>query len=264
MESKATTAANHLRGLTLRALLVDDEMGAINALRNMLQEYCPQVEICGIASSVQEAVSAAAAIQPDVVFLDIQMPPLGSGFDFLQQFPEPGFGVIFTTAYPKYAIQAINTIQPWAYLVKPYSVSELKKAVAVAADKVYEKNKREGQAKSLIIQDSRKGTVVIRLDHIVFCRAAGSFTEIHVFRAGKVEKITTSRNLGEYDNELADPRFCRTHHSYLVNLNYVQRFERTGRNGIVHLNPPGYLARVSVAKMDEFISALEHFSQLAG
>ena len=85
-----------------------------------------------------------------------------------------------------------------------------------------------------------------------------------MFRAGKVETITTSRNLGEYDNELADTQFCRTHHSYLVNLNYVRRFERTGRNGIVHLNPPGYFARVSVAKMDEFLVALEKFTQLAG
>lgn len=264
MESKSPATANHPRELTLRALLVDDEMGAINALRNMLHEYCPQVQIGGIAASVQEAISAAAAVQPDIVFLDIQMPPLGSGFDFLQQFPDPTFGVIFTTAYPKYAIQAINTIQPWAYLVKPFSVSELKKAVAVAVDKVYERNKRENRAKSLIIQDSRKGTVVIRLDHIIYCKAAGSFTEIQVFRAGKVETITTSRNLGEYDNELADTQFCRTHHSYLVNLNYVRRFERTGRNGIVHLNPPGYFARVSVAKMDEFLVALEKFTQLAG
>lgn len=250
--------------MRIGALLVDDEIGAINTLRGMLNQYCPQIQIAGIALSVREAVEAANATRPELVFLDIEMPPVGSGFDFLQNCGELEFGVIFTTAYPQYAIKAINEVQPWAYLVKPYSVSELKSAVAVAEDKIRSRRRsifHHAQRQSLIVQDSRKGRIVLHAGDIVYCRAEGSFTDIFVWKNHKIEKITSSRNLGEYELELSSILFARTHHSFLVNLQYVERFERTGRNGIAHLRPAGHRADVSVAKMDSFASRLDHFCQ---
>lgn len=243
----------------IRAMLVDDEIGAINTLRNMLGQYCPQVQICCVALSVQEALNAASAMQPDLVFLDIQMPPLGSGFDFLDQCVPVNFGVIFTTAHPQYAISAINQVQPWSYLIKPFSVAELKSAVAVAEGKIWEQNRRTSQLQRLVVQDSRKGTLVLRAEHILYCKADGGFTDFYVLRNNSIEKITSSRNLGEYEDELPETLFCRTHHSYLVNLSYVDRFERTGRNGIIHLATNGHKAYVSVAKMDHFSQRLENY-----
>lgn len=157
--------------IKLNALLVDDEKGAINTLQNMLREYCPQIQIVGIATSVENAVRAAKALRPDVVFLDVEMPPFGSGFDFLEKCPELNFGVIFITAYPKYAIQAINMVQPWAYLVKPFSVSDLKKAVDIGMEKRLQQiNSIIGLAKQqrIIIQDSRKGTILLEAGEIIF------------------------------------------------------------------------------------------------
>ena len=260
MESKKRTAVISTELVQIRALLVDDEIGAIKTLRNMLGQYCPQVQICGAVLSVQEAVTAAAALQPEVVFLDIQMPPFGSGFDFLRQCPDYDFGVIFTTAYPKYAVEAINTVQPWAYLIKPYSVADLKKAVNVAEEKIQAKARLGNRHASLIVQDSRKGSLVIRADKILYCKASGSFSDIYVLSADTIEKIISSRNLGEHEWELPENKFCRTHHSYLVNLAYVERFERTGGNGVVHLSPGGHQAAVSVAKMDEVQQALEAYA----
>lgn len=262
MESKRKTDKNNLLQRAIIALIVDDETGAINTLNGMLNEYCPDIHIGAAATSVSEAIQQARQIDPDVVFLDIEMPPMGSGFDFLKAFPNPGFGVIFTTAYPQYAIQAINTIQPWAYLVKPYSVSDLKKAVNIAEGKISERLAQSAGRLSLIIQDSRKGSLIIRADKIVFCEADGSFTDIYVLKNDKVEKIVSSRNLGEYESVLPESIFCRTHHSYLVNLNYVERFERTGRNGLIHLRPQGHQASVSVSKMDQFLLILNDFTQL--
>ena len=246
-------------------MIVDDEIGAINTLRGMLRQYCPEVIISGTAASVREAITAAVQLRPDLVFLDIEMPPVGSGFDFLKNCPETGFGVIFTTAYPQYAVQAINVIQPWAYLVKPYSVSELKAAVQTAYQKLRQQHWNELRAagqRAIIVPDSRKGTQVLRAEDIVFCKADGSFTQLYVLKQQKLEKITSSRNLGEFEAELPELLFCRTHHSFLVNLRYVERFERTGRNGIIHLSCSPAPVDVSVAKMDLFVSRLEEFCQL--
>lgn len=261
MESSRKTNPDGANPKSILALIVDDETGAINTLKGMLQSYCPQVQIGAAATSVAEATEQAQQLRPDLVFLDIEMPPVGSGFDFLKNCTDLSFGVIFTTAYPEYAIQAINTIQPWAYLVKPYSVAQLKQAVEIAAEKLSEKMQQGARSPVLVIQDSRKGALVLQTDKIVYCKAGGSFTDFFVDENGRIEKVISSRNLGEHIPELPTDRFCRTHHGYLVNLNYVARLERTGRNGIIHFRFPGHRAYVSVARMEAFLLALEQFSR---
>lgn len=241
------------------AFLVDDERGAINTLKNMLGEYCPQVQVAGTALSVREAVELVGKLQPDLVFLDIEMPPVGSGFDFLEKCGEISFGIIFTTAYPHYAIQAINTVQPWAYLVKPYSVSQLTDAIRVALDKLSLKRDsalQDALQQKVILQDSRKGTIVLQAAEIIYCKADGSFTDLVIWKNNKVEKFTASRHLGEFEDNLPSRLFCRTHHSYLANLGYIERFERTGRNGLVHLRHTENKVPVSVAKMERFLNFL--------
>lgn len=245
----------------IRSLLVDDESGAVNSLRNMLSQYCPQIQVCGVALTIQEAVEAASALRPDLVFLDIQMPPHGTGFDFLKQCQFTDFGIIFTTAHQKYAISAINQVQPWSYLIKPFSISDLKAAVAIAEEKICNHSLTAAGRQRLIIQDSRKGALVLLAEQIVFCKADGGFTDIFILRNSKLETITSSSNLGEYESQLPQLLFCRPHHSYLVNLNYIERFERTGRNGAIHFTVAGGIAYVSVSRMDNFIQALNAFTQ---
>lgn len=264
MELQGNLKQNGASARSITAVLIDDEIAAINTLRGMLQEYCPQVQILGTALSVKEGVAVLNASLPDVVFLDIQMPPLGSGFDILEQCAAINFGVIFITAFPEYALNAIKLAQPWAYLVKPYSVSELRQAVQVAEEKlrnIAANELQRAQRQIIVIQDSRKGALVLRAGEIMYCRADRSATDIFVWRNRKVEKITSSRNLGEYEFELPTALFCRTHHSYLVNLDYVERFERTGRNGIIHFPAADHKADVSVSKMDVFVERLEAFCQ---
>ncbi len=249
----------------ITALIVEDEIGAINTLRHMLIEYCPQVQVLGAAITIKEAVKAAVALRPQVVFLDIEMPPLGTGFDFLNNCPEINFGVIFTTAYSQYAIKAINAVQPWAYLVKPFSVQELKDAVAVAMEKVIQSHQSATQVagqQGLVLHDHRKGTIVLYAAEILFCKAAGSFTEFYVIRNNKTEKITSSGGLGDFEEKLPSALFCRTHHSYLVNLAYINRMERTGRNGVIHLAHTDWRVGVSVLKMDYFMERLEVYHRL--
>lgn len=240
----------------ISAVLIDDERGALNTLKNMLGEYCPQVQVGGTALSVREALEMVEKLQPDVVFLDIEMPPVGSGFDFLKKCGEISFGVIFTTAYPQYAIQAINTVQPWSYLIKPYSVFQLKNAVDTTLEKLKQKQEsalNAARQQRIILQDSRKGTIVLYAEEVIYCRADGSFTDLVIWKNKRLEKFTSSRRLGEFEAELTAPLFCRTHHSYLVNLNYVEQLERTGRNGRLHLLHTEHKVPVSIAKMEKFM-----------
>lgn len=246
--------------IPLNALIVDDETGAINTLRGMLGEFCPQVRILGEANSVDEALRAVAHHMPDLVFLDIEMPPFGNGFDFLRPFQPLPFGVIFTTAYPNYAVQAINTIQPWAYLVKPYRVADLVQAVQTAAEKLRERGPASTAGRpagihadnaGIVIPDSRKGNVVLRVRDILYCKADGSATDIVVLRQGRSEKVPAYRSLKELEYELPGALFCRTHHGFLVNMTHIERWERTGRNGVIHL-PHGARVEISVQKMEHF------------
>lgn len=247
----------------ITALIIDDEIGALKSLKYMLEAYCPNIRVLCATTLMTEAVHTANSMNPDVVFLDIEMPPR-NGFDFLKQCPNHDFGVIFTTAYPQYAIKAINAIQPWSYLVKPYSVAELLDAVKIAEEKTALNHKTYMQAaekQALIIQDSRKGTLVLPAGSILYCKAEGSFTEFYIWKNEKVEKITSSGNLGEFEADLPKNLFCRTHHSYLVNMAYINRFEKTGRNGTIYLNVGGLSVDVSVSKMDYFAKRLDAFYQ---
>ena len=238
----------------ITALLVDDEISALNTLRGMLGEYCPQVQVLAEATSVEEALQAVAVCDPQLVFLDVQMPPVSSGFDFLQQAAPRSFGVIFTTAHPQYALKAINMAQPWAYLLKPYSVADLVSAVQVAYDKL----RMSGNQQSLIIPDNRKGNIVLRLTDILYLEADGNTTDIFVLRSDKIEKVMASRTLGSLEAELPESLFCRPHHSYIVNMGHIDRYEQTGRNGIIYL-PMGASIAISVLKMEHFEAKLAAF-----
>lgn len=247
----------------ITAMLIDDEISAINTLRGMLNQYFPQVEVVAESRSVGDALLKVSRYQPDVVFLDVEMPPFGSGFDFLTKSKQYGFGVIFVTAYPKYAVQAINEVQPWAYIIKPVNVAGLADAVETALEKLNQTTSKEPKispTQSIIISDARKGNIVIRVLDIVYCQADGTTTDIFFEKGGKMVRMTASRTLKDIEEQLPDSCFFRSHHSFLINLLKVERYERTGRNGVVHF-VNGAEAPISVAKMEEFERTFNQFLQ---
>jgi len=126
--------------MLLKALLVDDEQMGREVLNNYLNLYCHEkLEVVGMANNMASAKKAIATLQPDIVFLDIEMPH-GSGFDLLQQTDEPSFEVVFVTAYNQYAIKALNEIDPAYYILKPIEIKALENAV----DKVFAKKQKSG------------------------------------------------------------------------------------------------------------------------
>jgi len=248
----------------ITTLIIDDEISAIHTLRGMLDSFCPEIKVLGHASTVGDALEATRRLKPELIFLDVEMPPFGNAFDFIKQIKDPTFGVVFTTAYPQYAIRAIQAVQPWAYLIKPYSVSDLVEAVAVAGKKLRVAGMlTAGQAEqhSIVIADPRKGNVVVRSSDILFCRSDKSTVDVWVRREESFEKFVLYRSLKEMEAELPESLFCRTHNSYLVNMDQIERFERTGRNGTIHLPGP-FEVYISVQRMGEFEQKFQAFLSL--
>lgn len=242
----------------INAVIVDDEATAAQTLRGMLAEFCPMVNVIQVANSIDTGVNAVEQYRPEIVFLDIEMPPYGTGFDFLRQTEHLPFGVIFTTAYPHYAVQAINDVQPWAYLIKPYKTVELIQAIHNAALKTSQLEAlSNNRHRGFILGDMRKGNIVVRFSDLVYCQAEGSCTAFYVLQNGIIERHAMYRNLKEMESELPDSMFCRVHHSFIVNMNYIQRYERVGRSGKIYLKHETAVD-LSAQKIDHFV---RHFNQ---
>jgi two-component system LytT family response regulator len=236
----------------ITAIIVDDEPGAVQALRGMLDEFCPMVKVIHIANSVEQGVAAAKQYRPEVVFLDIEIHPNGNGFDFLQQTNRLDFGVVFTTAHAHYAVQAINTAQPWAYLVKPYKAAELIQAVQTAVLKTRQSDAPAvSKPRGIILSDMRKGNVVVRFTDLICCLSDGPCTVFHYYDEEKVDQLSVYKTMRELEAELPAHLFCRVHHGAMINMAYVRRYERIGRSGKLHL-APSFAVEVSTQRMEHF------------
>ncbi len=246
----------------IRAVIVEDEMHSRESLKNLLRDFCPEVEVCGAAGSVEEALPLIRATSPELLFLDIELQN-GTGFDLLRRLPDMDFEVIFTTAFEQYAIQAIK-FSSLDYLLKPIDIDELQEAVAKARQKQDKQHSKaqlevllaslEGRrpgASSRICLATAEGLEFLQVDDILYCEANGSYTTFHL-RGSR--KAVVSKNLREYEKLLEEHPFMRVHNSYLVNLREVQRYVRAEGGYILMKNN----AQVSISpkKREEFLQRM--------
>jgi len=219
----------------IRALVIDDEAPSREVLCNYLRDFCTDIEVVATASSVKSAFRAIQKNNPDVVFLDIEMPD-GKGFDLLKMFPKLNFRVIFVTAYAEYAIKAFR-VNAADYLLKPVKIDELNAAVEKIRNEnrwSYDPEKVSELLKSLsenlsihptIVVPNIKGFEVLRINEIIMCKADGYCTNF--FLEGN-RKVNSSKNLKQYEDLLEEYNIIRVHHSYLVNLDHIQSYSRQG------------------------------------
>ncbi len=242
----------------IKALIIDDEQNSLKLLSNLLSEFCPEVEVIGFATSVDEAYQAIKKNTPDVIFLDIEM-QRESGFNLLTKFNEIPFDIIFTTAFEHYALKAIK-FSALDYLLKPIDIEELKLAVSkVEANNRQEKlNKRfESFLHNLnnpkpdqfqIALPSSEGLNIIQIQDIIYLRSDRQYTNFQI-RSG--EKIITSKNIGEYEELLLEHNFFRVHNSAIVNLNEVKKYIR-GDGGVAVMSN-GEQIDVAKRKKEQFL-----------
>lgn len=247
---------------TIKAVIAEDEPRNVDILKTVLEKHCDNVEVAGTANSVKKAVEVIKETEPDVLFLDIEMPP-HKGFEVLEKFPEINFDVIFITAHEEYALQAIK-FAALDYLLKPINIDEVKAALKkvkprtkgqtnelAAIFKEYLKDKEQSFSK--IVIPSNDGYNVVDLHNIVYCEACDSYTKIHTNENGKVHLI--SKPLKEYDELLSDKGFYRVHKSFLVNVDHIRKIIKG--IGAAVIMSDGTNIPISMRKKDEFFQNLK-------
>ncbi len=225
----------------IKAVIIDDEAKSRSILREMLYQFCPEVNVVGDASDLQQAVKLISECQPKLAFLDVNMPN-GSGFEVLQAFPQANFEVIFITAHDEHALRAIK-VSALDFLLKPINISELQQAVQKATVKLTQKREQNhlkvlienlnqnlgGQSK--IAVPIAQGLRFIQVDHIIRLEADGNYTHLHLLNN---KRILSTRHLKEYEELLSANAFFRAHHSHLINLDHIVKYHR-GEGGSVSM-----------------------------
>ncbi len=223
----------------LKAIIVEDEVSSRETLRNYLKDYCQGVQVIAECGNIKEGKVAIESKDPDVVFLDIEM-PFGNGFDLLDSLNEINFETIFVTAFSHYAIQAIQHSAA-NYILKPIDIDELVAAVdkvisgrnklnttRVLLDNLRNKDSQETK----IVLPVLEGLEVIKAKAIVRCEAHDNFTKFHL-QEGDVRTIC--RTLKHYSEILEPLGFLRIHKSHLINTDKITKYVK-GKGGFIRLS----------------------------
>lgn len=255
----------------LNTIIVDDEEFARSSLYFLLQENCPNINICGIAKSVNEARNLLQIHDIDLIFLDIAMPG-ENGFSLIPQAQEANATVIFTTAYDQYALKAIKA-NALDYLLKPIDIDELVTAVEKAAKyqslnnalssnnslKNLEADLKENKGINRLTLPSGQGYRLVDIDEIIHIEADSNYSIFHLLTA---EKITVSKVLKDYEEILPEERFMRIHKSSIVNLKYVKEYNN--KNGLVLTLTNGENIVVSRRRASDFFEKIKNYGLLQG
>ena len=244
----------------MKAIIIDDEAKSRLALKQKLADYCPEVTVAAEADNAGDGISLIELHKPQVIFLDIEM-PRKNGFDMLQEIKEKNFHIIFTTAYDQYAIKAIK-FAAFDYLLKPVDIEELKTAVSRIDTKETLQTKNQVELLHQNINHPKKqlhklaiptieGLLFYDINDVVYLEANSNYTNIYF---NNKTKIIASKTLKEFEELLPEDIFFRTHHSYLINLNYIKRYIK-GDGGQIELQN-GIYVDLARRKKEEFLKAI--------
>jgi len=246
----------------IRAIIIDDEERARNSLHAALTAFCPNVEVIAKASNVLEGVKMINELQPQLVFLDIEMPEY-NGFELFSFLPEINFDIIFVTAYSQYAIRAFE-VSAMDYLLKPVEINSLQKAIEKVAEKQTHTTikKRLEVLKDSFINDEIKrislpmadGLLFVEVKDIVLLEADGSYTYVYLNNGSR---ILVSKKLKFFEDILVNrPHFFRPHRSFIININFIAKYTRADN---VILMDNNFLVSLSRNLKSEFENLLKDF-----
>ncbi|MEO6357751.1 MAG: LytTR family DNA-binding domain-containing protein [Ferruginibacter sp.] len=242
----------------IKAIIIDDERHCLETLSILLKESCPQVQLLEQCRSAKQGLAAIEKYQPDLVFLDIEMPVM-NGFELLEQFTEIPFAIIFTTSYDQYAIKAIH-FSALEYLLKPVDPVELQHAVkkveeqrhlplAEQFQQLLKQIRGKHNGFNKIAVPTTEGFELVPTDTVLYLEANDNYT--HLFLKDKT-KIIACRTLKDMGEQIQDFNFfLRVHHSYIVNLNEVTKYVR-GEGGYLVMSD-GSSLNVSRSRKDALL-----------
>lgn len=219
----------------LKAMIIDDEIRASDALRLMMVKFIPQISQIAVCNDAREAAELIRTFEPHLVFLDIKMPHL-SGFELLRKMPNQHFKVIFTTAFNEFAIKAIR-FSAFDYLLKPVDIEELIESVSryvvvqndtnghgdLFQNMIYNINASDDNFRLAL--PSKAGVHFFEPQQIMYCEALSNYTR---FNIDDGKQFVTSKTLGDYEDLLLPHNFIRCHKSFLVNKKFISYVDHDG------------------------------------
>ena len=249
----------------LKAIIIDDEPDCVKLLSLQLKMYCPQIQVIKECTDSEEGLIKIKELNPDIVFLDIEMPVM-NGFQLLEKIGQINFSLVFVTAYDQFAVKAFR-YSALDYLLKPIDREELQKAVKKVVDR---KHSPLPQQLEILLQKinqpnipiqrialpTMEGLQLVPVSSIISCSSDGNYT---VFLMKGKQKIVASRPLKEVEEMLTEHSFFRVHHSYIVNMNEIDKFIKT--DGGYLIMSDGSSVDVSRSKKEMLLKKLLPYKQ---
>ncbi len=244
----------------IKAIIVDDEPYSCESLVTLLERYCPAVKVADICYSGEAALAAIHEQQPQIVFLDIEMPRM-NGFEMLEKIPEIKFELIFTTSYDQYAIKAIR-FSALDYLLKPIDREELQRAVQKVLQRLQsplpqqmeillQKIHQPSSPVQKIALPTMEGLQMVALNSIISCVSNSNYT---TFLLKNKQRLIVSRPLKEIEEMLEEYSFLRVHNCYVINLNEIDKYIK-GEGGYLVMSD-GTSVDVSRSKKEVLLAKL--------
>jgi two-component system LytT family response regulator len=239
-------------------IIIDDEKHQQEKLTKLLREEFPEYSLLAVCSSVEEGAEKIMELKPQLVFLDVVMPPK-TGFDLLNELPQRNFEVIFTTSYEEFAIDAFK-VSAVDYLLKPFGADELRNGLKKFEQKVsgqhslnhlellLENLRTNSIEKTRVALPTFTGFVFVPVSDIIRCEADDNYSQFYF-----VDKSTLliSKTLKDCEALLTPYNFFRIHHSHLINMRFVKEYMK-GKGGSVKMTD-GSTLEVSIKKKDDFL-----------
>ncbi|MFT6334721.1 MAG: two-component system LytT family response regulator [Saprospiraceae bacterium] len=213
----------------VRVVIIENEVDAQSLLSSIIQEYCPSLELVGMAKNINDGLSLIENTRPDLVFIDIEIDG-GTSFQLLDKLVHMSFKIIFTTAYDQHALKAFK-YGAVDYLLKPYSPQDVLKSVERVRRTLYDqaifnrldfliKNNKPEHNKKMSIPTS-EGVSVISVNDIVKVEADRSYCFICLSDG---ERMLVSKPLKEIEENLPSKMFFRVHTTHLINMEYIKKY----------------------------------------
>lgn len=213
--------------MKLRTLIIDDEPIALEKLKSYV-EKTPFLELAAECQSAFEAIEYLSANEADLIVTDINMPDL-DGLDFVKSLPKAPM-VIFTTAYPQYAVDSYR-VSAVDYLLKPYGFADFHRAAGKALE-LYSQRHQNAPAAETAPQPQGSGSLFVKVDYryirvsladIRYIKGYGEYLQIYV--SGSTSPLLTLSSFASIKERLTD-NFLQIHRSYIVNMDHVGQIER--------------------------------------
>jgi two-component system, LytTR family, response regulator len=240
----------------IKTIIIDDEKHCIITLNHLLSQI-NDLEVVATTQNSSEAKKLIEKHQPDIVFLDIEMPEM-NGFDIINQFETMNFKVIFTTAYDQYALKALR-LNALDYLLKPIDLEDIELAIekykshelVISKDQVQNLHLfTNGKMQDTIAISSQDGLCFVKIDEIMYLEASSNYTFIVM---NDKTKHLASKTLQTFEEVLEDnPIFFRAHKSHIINLKFIKQYIRGEGGELIMLDNKNI--PLSRAKKQDFLN----------